>query len=132
MRERITLKGTKTHTHKTGGGRGVGTEKLYSVTLHIWRETILYIDNSYMYVWFVQIQHEITKTFIMAVFILQEMSPHISTSTTFNGERMLTFIPLPIIYWKAVSAKFFFCTYESPLQYNSQNGRERKNEKWVG
>ena len=67
----------------------------------------------------------------MAVFIVQEMSSHISTSTTFNGDRMLTFIPLLVIYLRAVSAKFFFFSAHKKVPYNSQSGRE-ENEMWVG
>lgn len=100
---------TEENTHMKHVGKGVWAQSTFN-NFYIWRKIVLHTKNIYMYTWSVQIQHEVTKTITTAVFILQEMSPHISTSTTFNGNRMLTFIPLLIIYLGAVSAKKIFLT----------------------
>lgn len=64
----------------------------------------------------------------MAVYWLQGMSLHISTSTTFNGNRMLTFVSLPERFMTAVSATFLEVFYNITLKMEKRGG----NKIWVG
>lgn len=52
------------------------------------------------------------------------LSLHISTPTTFNGDRMLTLLPVPVTYLRAVSANFVLSRRKS-FKYNFKNGKEK-------
>lgn len=112
-------------------GQGGGTDKLYLITPHLWRKPMS-VYNVYMY-------------FDLCKYNMKLLRPASWSSSysrefhfTFPHQRLLMetecWLSFPCFWfiWEPFQLFFFFLHIIKSFTRYSQNGRERKNEMWVG